>query len=364
MEIKSVKLVDDVVKTTEEKERELLQEHQEQIQEEVVETKVEDQPIIEEQPKLELTEDIVLSYIKEKKNIKVNSLDDFDELLNRKPVELDEEIQAYQKYKQETGRPIEDFLKLQKDYTKEDPNTLLKEFYRSQDPELTERELEYKVKRFRTDDLDEDLDADEITEKTLAQREELAKATKFFEHQKEQYKLPLESSRSFVPEAERETYESYKQYLESLPQVEQEAYKKAQYFTEQTEKLFSDKFEGFKFKAEDKELTYKPAEATALRESQSDVNKFFGRFVDEKGFVKDAEAFHKALAIAADPDKFFRFAYEQGKADGVSALEKDAKNLDLGTRSATTVTPKEGIKARILDDGTDSRYVIKSNKQR
>lgn len=362
MEIKSVKLVDGVVKTTEERERELIKEHEEKV-EPVVEPVIE--PVIEpitEEPKQEITEEIVLSYIREKKNIEVNSLDDFDELLNKKPVDLDEEIQAYQKYKQETGRPLEDFLRLQKDFSQEDPNTLLKEFYRSQDPELTDRELNYKVNRFNTESLDEDLDADEITEKNLAKREELAKANKFFEQQKEQYKLPLASRDNFVPEGERESYASYKQYLESLPQAEQDAFEKARYFTEQTEKVFSDKFEGFKFKAEDKELTYKPAEVTDLRESQSDVNKFFSRFVDEKGFVKDAEAFHKALAIAADPDKFFRFAYEQGKADGVSALETDAKNLDLGTRTATTVVPKEGIKARVLDDNTDGRYVIKSTK--
>jgi len=363
MEIKSVKLVDDEVKTIAEKEQELIAEHEEQLEkkEEFIEEPIKEQ----EQPELErpeLTEDIVLSYIKEKKNIEVNSLDEFENLLKKPTVELDEEIQAYQKYKQETGRSIEDFLKLQKDYSKEDPNTLLKEYYKQQDPDLTDRELDYKVRKFNYDDLDEDLDADEITEKRLAQREELAKATKFFESQKEQYKLPLESRVGFVPEADKEAYESYKKYMESLPTIEQENLKKSQYFTDRTNELFSDKFEGFKFEAGDKKLVYKPAEVNVLKESQSDINKFFGRFVDDNGYVKDAEMFHKALAIAADPDKFFRFAYEQGKADGVSDLERDSKNLDLGTRGATTVTPREGIKARVLDDGTDNRYVIKSKK--
>jgi len=364
MEIKSVRLVDDEVKTIAEKEQELIAEHEEQLEarEENLEPIVE-QPIVE-QDKPEITEDIVLSYIREKKNIEVNSLDDFDELLKSKPIELDEEIQLYQKYKQETGRSIEDFLMLQKDLSNENPDSLLKEYYKTQDSALTEKELEYKIKRFRYEDLDEDLDADEIIEKQLAKREELAKAQKFFEQQKEQYKMPLESSRSFVPESEKETYESYKQYRESLPQVEQENHKKAQFYMEQTEKLFSDKFEGFKFEAGDKALVYKPAEAAALKESQSDINKFFSRFVDDNGFLTDAESFHKALAIASDPDKFFRFAYEQGKADGVTGLEKEAKNLDLGTRQATTVIPKEGIKARVIDDGSDNRYVIKSNKQR
>ena len=353
MEIKGMRLVNDEPKSKAEIEEQLLEEHAKETQEEIKEEpKAETPEVINEEPvKLALNDEDVLSYIKEKKNLEINSLDEFDALMqkrNEPQIDIDEEALAYNKYKRETGRSIEEFIKLQKDWTKEDPESTLREFYRQQDPDLTQRELEYKLRQFK---YDEDIDdEDEIAEKRLKMREELKKAVGHFESQKEQYKMPVASADTFVPESERENYKSYKQYKESIGEVEQENRKRSQYFAEQTDKLFSSEFEGFKFKLGDKDVSWKPAEANALKDAQSDVSKFIGQFLDDKGYLKDAEAFHKAIAVAMNAERLASFAYEQGKADGIGQLEKESKNIDM-VRETPKVAKDGGIKMRIVNDG-------------
>jgi hypothetical protein len=361
MEIKSVKMLDDdgnviASKVIEEKTPEPTPEP---IPEPTPEPANEPSPEPTPEPvKLELKEEDVLSFVKEKKNIQINSLDELSDMLNKPKTELDAEVETYLKYKQDTGRSLEDFLKLNKDFSTEDPNKLIKDFYKDQDPSLTERELEHKVKKFT---YDEDFDdEDSVIEKKLALREELTKATKHFEDLKEKYKTPLESRKDLSSEFDEDTLKAYKEYLSSLPEVEQEQKRKADFFVEQTNNLFSDKFEGFKFEVDGKSVVYKPAEAATLKESQANINNFLSRFVDDKGYLKDAETFHRAIAIASDVDKFYKFAYDQAKADAVLELERQSKNIDMGMKPATTVTSTGGIKMRVVDDGSNERYVIKS----
>lgn len=354
-----MRLIDNEPKSKAEIEEQLLQEHAEENKEEVIEDTVVE-PIVEDTPpvvKTELSDEDVLSYIKEKKNLEINSLDEFDEMLNRKPtVEFDEEVMTYNKYKQETGRSLEDFLKLQKDWSAEDPETVLKQFYKDQDPDLTNRELDYKLKQFRYDeDLDDD---DEIAEKRLKMREELKKAVGHYESQKEQYKMPVASADTFVPESEREDYKSYKQYKEQATNVDGENRKRLDYFAEQTNKLFTNEFEGFKFEIGDKTVSWKPAEGNALKETQLKGLEFFGQFLDDSGYIKDVEGFHRAMAVAMNADKIASFAYEQGKADGINQLEKEAKNIEM-VHQTPKVAKDGGIKMRIIDDGQPSFKIKK-----
>jgi len=359
MEFKSVRVVDGNEKSVVEIEKELVEQHEKSLEEN--QDKPTEEKVIETAPETivpELKEEDVLSFIKSKRNIEVNSLDEFEALLQKKPeLDLPEDVKAYWDYKKDTGRSFEDFVKLQKDYSKEDPMKTLKDFYIEQDPEISDRELSFKLKKFAYDtEID---DEDEVTEKQLYLKEELSKAKDHFNKLKEQYKVPLESRDSFVPESEKESYNAFKRNLEQAQTVEQENQVRSKFFAEQTDKLFSDGFEGFKFKLGENELVYKPAEAKALKESQSDIANFIGKFLDDKGFLKDPEAFHRAIAVASDVEKFGAFAYEQGKADGVNGLEKDSKNIDMGTKSATTITPKAGLIIRDASAGDQPRYKIK-----
>jgi hypothetical protein len=80
--------------------------------------------------------------------------------------------------------------------------------------------------------------------------------------------------------------------------------------------------------------------------------------LDDDGYLADAEAFHRSIVIAKNPDKFAKFFYEKGMADAVGTVAKESKNIDM-TRQATQVTPTDGVKIRVIDPDRGSRLVIK-----
>jgi hypothetical protein len=207
---------------------------------------------------------------------------------------------------------------------------------------------------------DEDLDSeDEIAEKRLAKKQELKKAKKFLSEQKEKYSIPLESRGSAIPEADLQDYEAYKSSKTMLAQQQEDNAKKQQYFVEQTDKLFSDKFEGFGFNVdENNKVVYKPADTKALKD-QSSLNNLISSFVNEDGYLKDAEAFHRAITIAKDPDKFAKFFYEKGKADAVTTFDKDSKNIDMVRTAGSPPPSSNGLKFKAVDSGFSSKLTIK-----
>ena len=134
----TVKAVGDAeAKSTQEIERELLQKHEEKLDTEQtekednnverVDTRPENTKTSEEQkevqqqnekqetPASELNDADVLSYIKNRYDKDIESVDQlFDTQESNE--ELPEDVAAYFKYKKETGRGIKEFVELQKDY--------------------------------------------------------------------------------------------------------------------------------------------------------------------------------------------------------------------------------------------------------
>lgn len=361
-----VRAVEFEEKSAVEIEQELVDKHEREVAGETIEGSTE-QPVVTEETVIDETseqavpvtydinEEDVLSHIRNRYNKEINSLDDLFAQREAND-ELPEDAAAFLKFKRETGRGIEDFVKLNRDFSKMDEKSLLAEYYSVTNPEFDSEDVAWKI-----DELlyDEDYDDEKtIKSKKLAMKQELKKANDFFEKQKEQYRIPLESSKNSAPIVDEE-YESYKQYKQQSVQTEEETRKKSDYFVAKTNELFSEKFEGFEFNLDDNKVVYKPADVSTLKE-QSDMAKFVKGFLNEDGYLKDAATFHRAIAIASNPEKFAKFFYDKGKSDGVGSIAEESKNIDMG-RPATTVTPKQGFSVRALDaDAPD--YKIKSKK--
>jgi hypothetical protein len=352
----TVRLVDSEEKSLQEIETKLVEEHEKELIQN--EQSSQETPVVEETPVLEQTsssnfeidDDAVLSHIKTKYNREVSKLDDLFQ-----QNDLDEDVAAFQKYKRETGRGIEDFIKLNRDIDSLDPDKLLADYYKDNGDD--DEDVEYKISKLQ---YEEDYDSEsEIKEKKLAKKQELKKAKKYFNDLKEQYKAPLESRESFVPQDEKETYESYKAYKGNQSKELEEQQKKSEYFRNKTEELFSNNFEGFGFNIDDStKIVYKPGESNEILSKQSNLTNFISKFLDEKGYLKDAELFHKAIAMAMDPEKTAKFFYEKGKSDAVTNFDKESKNIDM-TRNSPTPTPKSGFQIRAIDDGYNGRLTIK-----
>ena len=84
----------------------------------------------QEAPSSELKDEDVLSYIKSRYDKDINSVDELFETKESNET-LPEDVAAYFKYKKETGRGIEDFVKLQKDFEDMDSDQVLTAFYSS-----------------------------------------------------------------------------------------------------------------------------------------------------------------------------------------------------------------------------------------
>lgn len=309
----------------------------------------------------ELTEEKVLSYLGKRYNKQINS---FDELVaERKEAEmLPEDVAAYMKYKKETGRGFEDFISLNKDFDAMPPEQLLREYLSSTQDGLDSDDIESLMDDYR---YDEDLDDESTIKKIkITTKKTIAEAKKFFNTQKEKYKVPLESSTAFVPDEEKEVYESYKQYLNNAKTIEEENTRKRQWFDQKTNDVFNGEFKGFEFDVNGKKITFAPGDSTELRKNQSTPANFINKFLDDQGLIKDAVGYHKSLAIAMNPEKFAKFFYEQGQADATEGTMKSIKNIQMTEHRVPEVgKSKDGMQVKAVNPDSGRNLKIRSMKR-
>jgi hypothetical protein len=378
MEIKVKEVSSPDSKSVQEVEKELLEKHEESLKDgesEANDTGVEEstesaastpeqeevQPQGEAQESSELNEEDVLSYIGKRYGKEINS---FDELMSERESseELPEDVAAYLKYKKETGRGFNDFQRLQEDFDDMDPDYLLTQYYKATETGLDDDDIDIMLSEF---DYDEDLDDEsDIKKIKLAKKKVIAKAKGYFEDMKEQYKLPLESSGSGVSGVDSEEMEAYKRYTESAKTQQELGERRRNWFTEKTNEVFGGEFKGFEFSIDDKSVLYSPQSAEELKTKQSDVMNFLNRFMNDDGLIADAEGYHKAIAVASNPEKFAQFFYEQGKASATEDVTRKMKNIDMSTRNAPEVSTKGGMQIRAINPDSGKGLKIRSIKKK
>lgn len=342
-------------KSIQEVEQQLLDQHEEKFSQQ-------EEPIIttEQVEEVGLKDEDVLSYIKNRYNKEVTSI---DELFQKREEaeELPGDVSAYFKYKKETGRGIEDFVKLNRDYSSMDSDSLLAEYYSQTDEDLDDEDIAYIIEdKFS---YDEDLDdPKDIKKKELAKKKELVKAKKYFEDSKEAYRIPVESAGGLVSEDEKETYNAYKKYVQDSQSQQEENYRKSEYFQKKTEELFSDDFKGFDFVIGDKTVKFSPGDVKETKKIQSDVSNFISKYIDANGMISDPVGYHRSLAAAMNPEKMATFFYEQGKAEALLDNAKKIKNIDMDTRNVPQSISQSGFKVVASDSGSGRGLKIKSNR--
>jgi len=323
------------------------------------EEKIEEEVVKED---YQIGDEDVLSFIKNRYSKEINSLDDLFEQKESNE-KLPEDVSAYLKFKKETGRGFQDFVNLNKDYDSMGDDQLLAEYWSQSKPHLDAEDIQFELdNRFGYDeDLADDKEKRQIN---IAKKEELVKAKKYLNNQKEQYGVPLESSSSFVSEEEQSDYEAYKKYVQESNSMQEQNVKRQEYFTKKTNELFSTDFKGFGFKVGEKEMVFNPGNVDKMKTTQSDITNFINSHVNEDGFIKDAAAYHKSLAVAMNSEAFAKFFYEQGKADAVSDITKEAKNVDMPVRKAPESISKGGFTVTAVGNDHGSGLKIRSKKNK
>jgi hypothetical protein len=306
---------------------------------------------VEPQAEPDIDEDKVRSYLKDR--YQIESIED----VLKQPEPLPEDVDAFLRYKKETGRGFEDYMNLQKDWSKVGELDLLKQYYKETNPHLDDEDISYLIEdKFS---YDEELDDNrEIKKKKVAMKDELYKAKGHFESLKEKYKAPLVSSEAGLPDEYKEAYSFYSEYTEQSKKEAQLQEERSKVFLEKTSGLFSDEFKGFEFDLGEKKQLFELKDVGRVKQEQSDITNFFNKHIDENGYIKDAASYHKALFAATNADAMARYFYEQGKADATDGIVKETKNISMSVRDNKPVEFK-GLKFREVDGPSGFSLKIK-----
>jgi len=270
--------------------------------------------------------------------------------------QLPENIEKLVSFMEETGGTIEDYTRLNADYSNVDDKTLLKEYYKKNKPYLDSSDLELLLEDF---DYDEDLDEDrDIRKKKLAFKEEVAKAKSFLEETKSKYYDEIKL-RPGVTQDQQKAMDFFNRYNKQ----QEVATQQHERFQESTKQLFSDNFEGFDIKVGDKSYKYNIQNRDKVAENQSNINNLVGKFLDADGNVSDTKGYHKAMYAADNVDKIASHFYEQGKADAVKDVMNKSKNLsDTKARSSQGDVFLNGFKVKAISGADSTKLKIKTKK--
>ena len=277
-----------------------------------------------------------------------------DEKVLGKP--LPENIEKLVSFMEETGGTIEDYTRLNADYSNIDDKTLIKEYYKKNKPYLDSEDLDLLLEDF---DYDEDVDEDkDIRKKKLAFKEEVAKAKNFLEETKSKYYDEIKL-RPGVTQEQQKAMDFFNRYNKEQEQAEQQH----QLFKDNTKKLFSDDFKGFDISVGEKKYKYNIQNKDKVAENQSNITNLVGKFLDESGNVKDVNGYHKAMYAAENVDKIASHFYEQGKADAVKDVVNKSKNLsDTKARTTQGDVFIDGFKVRAISGADSTKLKIKTKK--
>ena len=274
-------------------------------------------------------------------------------------MELPENVQKLMNFMEETGGDLNDYVRLNKDYSKMDNHTLLKEYYKTTKPHLESDEVDFIMEdKFSYDEeVDEEKD---VRRKKLALKEQVAEAKQHLESVKSKYYEDIKAGSRLTPEAKKamDFFNRYNKESEANQKVRKQA---KSTFLNKTENVFNDKFKGFEYEVGDKKYRFNVKNADNVKETQSDINNFVKKFLNKDNQMEDAKGYHKALYTAMNSDAIANHFYEQGRADALKESVAKSKNIDMDPRqSHGEVINSGGMKFKVLgESANDYKFKIK-----
>ena len=267
--------------------------------------------------------------------------------------QLPENIDKLVTFMEETGGTVEDYVRLNADYTNVDNTSLIREYYKQTKPHLDSEDVSLLLEDF---DYDEDIDEPkEIRKKKIAFKEEAAKAKDFLEGLKGKYYDEIKL-RPGVTQEQQKALDFFNRYNEEQQAVQS----KHKGFVDRTNKLLNDEFKGFDFNVSDKKFRYGVKNPSSVAEAQSDITNFIGTFLNKQGDIEDMQGYHKALFAARNADTIAQHFYEQGKADAVKDVMAKSKNISTEPRqTAAGEVFVNGIKVKAMSGVDSSKLKIK-----
>jgi len=347
--------VDQSLREQDNKEQEKTVEKTEKVLDKPIESNTETS--IPDSPLELITEENTKQDVKEEKTKKESPTLQKEEI-KEDPKNLPENVDKLVKFLEDTGGTIEDYVNLNRDVSKMDNISLLREYYSKTKPHLDAQDIDFLFNKNFAYDGEAD-DPQEIKAKQLAFKEELFNAQNYFNSNKEKYyaDLKLRKQSTLTPE-QTEAIEFYNGYKEQRKGSDE----RLDYFKKETDKVFNDNFKGFDFKVGENKYRYKVDNPQKVKEFQYSLANWVNTHLNDKGAVKDPAFYHKSLFAAQNADKLASHFYEQGRADAIRESAKQAKNIKMDPRSDNATIPQtntSGIRAISSNDDNPNKLRIK-----
>ena len=275
--------------------------------------------------------------------------------------ELPENIQKLVDFMEETGGSVEDYVRLNQDYSKYDDNSVLREYYRQTKKHLTDEEISFLMEDSFSYDEEEHTEK-EIKRKKLAFKEQVASARSHLDGQKSKYYEEIKAGSKLTPEQQK-AINFFNRYNKESEENQKVVEQQTKTFKSKTDNLFNKNFKGFDYNVGDKRYRFNVKNTNEVKETQSDINNFVKKFLNKNNEMEDAAGYHKSLFTAMNSDAIARHFYEQGKADALKESIAKSKNVDMAPRQAFGEVEAGGVKVKVLgDNSNDFKFRIKNNK--
>ena len=275
-------------------------------------------------------------------------------------IELPENIQKVVDFMNETGGTLEDYVKINQDYSNIDDSSLLYEYYTQTKSHLSKDEIDFLI----DDNFSFDEEVDEpkdIKRKKLAYKEEIAKAKSHLEGLKGKYYEEVKLG-SKLSKDQQEAIQFYNTYNTEQSEVQKMQEKQTAHFNNETNKVFSEDFKGFEFKVgENKKYRFNIKDKQVVKDKQANIMNVLDKYIDDTNLLQDANGYHKALFVADNADEIANHFYEQGKADAIKQLNAESKNINMDPRK-TDIVEAGGVKVRAISGDDSSKLKIKLKK--
>jgi len=276
--------------------------------------------------------------------------------------ELPESIQKLMNFMEDTGGDLQDYVKLNQDYSKLDNESILKEYYTQTKPHLDSEEIDFLMEDYFS--YDEDMDEErDVKRKKLALKEQVAQAKQHLDGAKSKYYEDIKGGSKLTSEQQK-AVEFFNRYNTESKEQQEVAEKQHKTFLNKTDKLFNKEFKGFEYNIGEKRFRFNVKDSDTVKSTQSDINNFVKKFLNKNNEMEDAKGYHKSMYTAMNADKVANHFYEQGKADALKNSVAKSKNISMDPRQQHSGEINTGgLKFKVLgDDSNDFKFKIK-NKQ-
>ena len=270
---------------------------------------------------------------------------------------IPENLQKVVDFMEETGGTLEDYVRLNQDFSSYDDMTVLREYYKQTKSHLTDDEISFLIEDSFSYDEEED-EAREIKKKKIALKEQVANAKSHLDGQKSKYYEEVKAGSRLTSEQQK-AVNFFNRYNKESEENKKIADKQTNTFKLKTQQVFNDKFKGFEYNVGDKKYRFNVKNAGEIKETQSDINNFVKKFLNKENEMSDAKGYHKSLFTAMNPDAIANHFYEQGKADAMKDSVAKAKNVSMDPRQSFSNDNTSGPKVRVLNDDTSPTFKFK-----